>query len=1842
MRILRIFIPVKFTQSSLDDIITTYYESSYNDEFTQIIFDLSLLEWINTEEIAFLFAWIRNVYFNAKSVMVFMPYPYNIYDQRLYTNKEDLLIVNQLLPKDNLDRITRRRNRNIFLLSVWGMLDNLGIPSSEFKNKVENFNVVTNLITEKYSHKIVPFVVVNSEKMVNNVGNPYADVINGLKVINRASVSKPFDLGKEIINRLETFNCYSPFENKIISNIITKELFANSLIHANSSGKLNGREECYFALSLNNKREKTTGDYFLDQFVKEKDPETLDFFKDKSNILKEIKALAQKAGEKQLVKYSDYQEADLSKFTDLFRNISYLEFTFLDFGEGIINTLTGEYDKYIKSKGTSNFKNTVKANQILEYAFWPESSRNHYHARLEHPELFPRGLYFLVDMVRRYKGLLTIRSGEGKIIYDFSDRIILQKSNRTLNVELEAVITVYDAIKSLDVSKSNFDGTLISIILPERRKEDVNYSPVRVDNRNLTRDIYLSSIDSEATPAIWFKPESYGYISMLFIYENVINKISPEELSEPKGFDSLFYIELLDELRKFENQKCVIFIDFEHYPKSDNIQQMLFYLTNSPYINEHTKAVILNLSDIYFSKSNLYYSVLEDFKINLFAIDNEPHIFRPIPVINLSTKKISSITTENIKWIGVQNKDDEIILNKLLIGDLANIHRKKVQSKTNYSGNLFAYNQDLLYPIFNSDHDLSIQFEHSRRLAIHNLIKNLITNCFKKSDDKLFIYQAARGSFLLEYLSLYETLHNKYLTKYFAKKLLDQYIEFYGGNEIKKFEKIITVTVSSQLLGAAVRDLIHEDPDYKLLRIGNTDSIESCPKLIMLSSYYSFEDEKPFNKIHQNDNVLIVNDVISTGSLVSKLLNGVVVRKRANIVGLMSIADCRLIDIDKLKEVTCTFSENESHFFSLISGQLGEITIRNYKTKDIAYQEFKDYFNYDTTGKKIAIKRINPLLNTVVELSDDYAEKQRILFTNPSDFLPFDKDQLELYQKRYLKIGHFVSNLSHNTYLTDMRAIFSEDEGGRILEAIKKEIDSEYQHKLYNDFSNDRTKLFSLKSLADQLEDKNIAHQLLEQINSLLQQDTRELQNNSSKYNYKPDFIFYPIFSGVENLNHDKFTEIFGTDQQNIIGLQRFDTDKGWRFPFPPKRFNKLTKNKHILIFDSGALTGESLVQMVDTISFLDVSKIDVITVIGRIEDFNREFFSRIKAIKVKSLNDKPTDFNTDQDSEKDFISKNKISFSNLNIIFGINLHIPVHSSKSMCPFCEELSELYLYAEMFSEPKFPGAARKYIESRLLEIKRVDISIERSELPPPYIPHKRLQNKKELKYDLVSIFLMRDRLGKIDSFRFYKEYYNYFDDHVINHISVGTPLTDKKVIKRLELIMICILHEPKLFKMHRDLLINIHDKCSEILLDFINDRLALTYFQYEWKKYAIIRLVVLYHNDKIANIDFCESLFRFANDDNESLQYLSFVYLNNIKPILKNNSNQANSEFYKANLQAFDDRIRHTNNQDDVKKYSYPASQEIIEQLIKFVDPVLTSDINEAFSILKNFFKTEHSDSKHDELIELIANLKTAIGSEIDDEDIERIHNLISRIYKIIKDKVYLNLNSIKKLRPVCTHPVWIYNQLFDEPESVYNLLQKLQDDYYDFKHTYDIITAEPTLTFIDVKKQIKQFNKSLNNLQVKHFFTTRDFNKFCGRYICSLEYCINKAIESREVQEEISKRNNFKLNRIKDNQTIVDAHYDFLFYGFKEFFKNAAKRVENDNATISINIQKDTINHDITLIVNQDKPFIKNEANHDSGIENDIKPIFKIFCGHDNVSFLDTNPAFFEIKLKFTFTKHIL
>lgn len=1803
-RTIKIQFGVKFCQIDLDEIISKYWNDSIGENSSEVIFDLTITEWINTEEVAFLFGWIRNVYQLGKRIKVVLPFPYNVKTLNKYSVQELQNLKTKYGFEETEKRIERRKRRNIFLRSVWGIMDRVVDNKQIFENADFDSKSV-DLVKAKYTHKVIPFHVVDTKLQGGELkfDTQYEDVLSGIKSKNNSTQTRGlFQLESEIISTLKTYACYSPFESKIISNIITQELYSNASQHSNTE-KNNFESECYFTSALNNKWGNPSTSNFTDQFVKEKNPETLDFYRDKLMVLKEVEKKFSEATKEQTENFSVKREAIVKDSKAEFKNISYLEFTFLDFGVGVHATLQEEFGKaknnFLKAELSRNYETKNLHSQILEYAFLMDSSRIPFDKSIEYYELIPRGLYFLIDMVRRYNGLIIARSGYGKVVYDFSKKVFVKKnSSGKLVASIDTVYEIRDAVRTNFNEKeiAFFPGTMISIVLPEKKKEDLKLSPVRINDKKLAEYIYhnhLASSDPEKYPKQIFAPETYEYISLVFLYEDVLNEIKYVDLNETKVLYNKLFAKLIKKLNDYHGKNCLIFIDFDFMPMRHVFLKILYYLTNTPKINEYTKAVIFNLDDE-------EEKIIQECKVNLRKPINQPFIYRPIPCLRINNQDGVATTGEplNINWIGIRDVNHEEMLTQLLIGktksgkEVESIARDKFNFNSrdgelltdeNIEGNIFVKDDARVYSAFSDLNELKIKFGEARKKFIVESLINLIedgTNPKKHPKDGKYIFLTSKGAYQNKYLSLYETLHNKYIARYFAKYLLDKYIENAKKKsevvdwEEMRFDKIVTVTVSSQLIGVAIRDLIKEKkkvngsekylyPEYSFLLHPEK---KTPPELIMLSSYYSFDSEKPFARIKDKNRIILVNDVISTGSLVYRLHNKIS-RKGAVIKSIMTVADSRIPndEIDNMKEVECEFKKELNDLFINL----------------VAFEDGLELRKFKENSENLRTKRINPLLNTVIELKLEHSEEERILFPEPKDFI-HNKE----FKAEYFKIGHFQQNLTHNSYLTDMQNLFLHEKGEEILIRLKKVIQDKFHQTNLSPDDSVRVYLLNLKENIENIkrEKSSTIHSnnLIQEIESSLQILNNELDSvselnitgelealkkqPSKLVSFSPDFIFYPVFSGIEQVSHSTFSKVFNTDIDNIIGLQRFDTVKGWRFPFPPKRLNKITKGKTVLIIDSGSLTGESLIQLIDSISFLDVGKIYFLSVIGRVEDFYREFYSRMKALKVKYLRSR----NEDEEEEREKFPQHVIP---INIFFGINLHIPVFPSSVSCPFCEEIKYLEnIKVTHLSDPT--ETVRNYITDRKAEISEVNFGNIASFSFPEYIP--RIKNSEAA--DMVNIFLMRDKIGRIDSYRFYPDYFQFFDDLIkAKNDKKDNWYKDDEIKTQIEQILTCIIHEPKLKEVVRDLLVEIKALCIDYLdLFFTEKKVTISEFYYDWQTTSLIRAYYYLNLEKFFELECLENLLLVA--DVKANNYLNYIFWD---LLFYKYSPKETKDDVESLLIDFGKKYLSKDPSNDVRIYSNEGNYRIaqIVQLKYSIEEIGQYQFfDKPYYNLMKFFLKGAAGGRHNKVIELFGEVyKHSQNLEINKEEfcqklgqgLEILnHEIVPSLRKIGDD------NNIKKY-----FDKEIYELINDSEKGILNAIKKLESLHNGFLDKGSIENSE----LVSVGENCKNFN--FNFLQ-----EDQPFPKHCIDYPCNI---IPTMLKVNSFWKESFGRNNIKIDtknlRVSRNLKVAMPTI-IVSEMFQELYKNVEQRYKKD---VTIEVAANEIDHSerITFVITQDKPF---------------------------------------------------
>lgn len=1696
MSSIKISFETKFCQTHLDDIITNYWDKTITN--TEIVFDLTVTEWISSEEITFLFAWIRKLNLIGKKIEVHLPFPYAKYLD------EDKSI------------IKRRKDRNFYLLAVWGMLNKIGLTDLNFKNIVDNYNsLIEKNQFSNLSKKIIPFRIIDTsykkdEKI--SVDIEYERFTSGSRLIEVSTKDNDskqvFKLEADLVKLLNVNQCYSPFESKIISHIITKELLINSIEHAK-------QDESYFTTSLNDKWTTPHTDYFKQQYTLEKEPSTLDFYRDKELIAKEIAKEISRFSAKQKKMIGERYMPKLLKY-DIFKNQSYLEFTFLDFGLGIYSTLRKQFKERLANKELEPLSKSLSKyvftkhedSQILEYAFLMESSKDPFDREIGYSELIPRGLYFVIDMVRRYKGLLVARSGFGKVVYDFSDRIQIRKtSTDKLIIEKERIYVARDSVIEDVKELSFFHGTMVSIVLPQRTTENLKKSAVRVDDLKLNNYIFNRNVvDDDLFPKKIFEPEFYEYLSLAFLHQNAYVKLSIQEINKKNGVESFIFKKIDKKLDELLGKNCVLFIDFEFLPDR-NYMQIISYLSNTPKVNEFTKVIFVNLKQD-------EHKVIKEFKQKFINLSNEsdvPFLFKPIPCLTFNKPHNQEPSIKNINWIGIRKQEDEIWLTKIFFGKITTVNIDNIEDKWICEGNVISIYDDFVYSVFTDFNDLIVKFTESKLRFTESWLMTTVEDGTKPKEGKLpFVFLTSKGSYQQQYISLYETLHFKYLANYFAKFLLDIHIEnsikhFNERNEIKfidlnesvksdfletlRFDKLIVVTVSSQLIGVAIRNLIKNNDDYAFLRNRKYQEnnqkwqhehegeilkarIKDCPEIIRLSSYFSFDTEKPFENIEKGNDILIVNDVISTGSLIQRLIDGIIFKK-ANISAVLTIADCRDKDADLSKEHQSIFftADIENTLVSILSSiKSADFVLKKQIAKPKGIYE---------------IKRINPILNAVVELKSEHSEKTRILFERPEDIL-----NTSIFQNDIFQIGHFKQNLSHNGYFTDMGRLFYEENGKALLMKLKEKIELDPTSLMVTDYDTIKNNLNnatnSIKSL---LTFKHLAinnpklNTIAISIEDLLKDiDNERLDNPSNSISYKPDFIFHPVFSGIEEVSDETFHEVFGTKLDNIISLQRYETKNGWRFPFPAKRFNKITQGQHVLIIDSGALSGHSLVQLVDSISFLEVGRIDVLTIICRIDDFQREFYSRLKSIRVKNLKN-----NNESDKRESIV--------NLNLLFGINLNIPPYISEDVCPYCKEIKLLNSYLKNFEKKVLPHETMEYIKERkqneIMLIKDPSNSIF-----PTYIPIL-----KDSKFpDYPSLFLMRDKLGKVDSYRFYHDYFPEFDKLCDDSSELGI-FNSPKELKYFEQILICLLHEPLLYGILKDLLVNVHYIAKNIINEivFTQSHKKEELF-YQWTNYSLIKLAYLFNSGNaldtyyIYNPDSFEALFDFAKDDEQGLNYLSFLISEEYHGLKEKSKENVNIESILEHL-----LLKIGDN--DTK------ARRIVHSFTRVYKKTKIETVNDALSNLKKFFVKESSLKVHSTLENCFSKIDDGINSlKFIEQKKDNILSAIDSIIPILQEWIFQNLEKLKSDEKINKCYEIQYPKLFGT-KQIYEKMCEI------FEAHIKLLDLDRTSGAFENK--LVMLSKDLSNFQTDFLFVGEKnyFPTFCLRYRTNLKECLTPIIE---------------------------------------------------------------------------------------------------------------------------------
>lgn len=1480
----------KLTERSLEQLYRQLNPDILTTE--KIVFSLKATEWISAEGIALIYSWFFKLHRSGKKFQVILPDSKTKNGKRLLEYLWGYWNICSFLPYDKA-RSNYEKLDEYFLIQP----EDIRLLNDIAKKREQR---VSKILSEDSDFSLIlPLKAVELPRRSNQVS---------VEKAVESEISSLFQIESSIRTLLDKHTLASPIDNNILSHIIAWELVQNSIEHAYVDP--NEARFCVCVLGITKNAAKNL-QWRNELCTEEKSDEIQRFFRDDIGNVK---------------------------------SHPYLEFCFVDLGQGIFNSLHEVFANRSKkrdSQFSAGFEKQHIQTQVLEYAFFNYSSSVPLSESIENYDGIPRGLYFLLDYIRRYEGLLIARSGKGKVMYDFS------RGNKEITSSV-----IYPESKLTE-----FSGSMVSIYLPSLNR-------LKIGQRENNFRVTAARPHFSFNEADLDQKQTTHYISLVRLQARAFKEAKKkfEFVLSNKQIKNVI-IELLDqeifELSRHEKNGILI-VDFSSFHSKNIIRKILYYLTSTPRLSLVFRIVIANLAD--------------GMLIDMFnhGIDgfSSPYIYRPIPCIDFSSCPATDI--ERIRWIAVRDQEDAVKLKEVLayiptpsytlpefVNGYAIYEHFILFDKKGNIKKILLGNNDASEPVAPLT-GLKRIYEEALSREIHGLLRDEFLengdlpggDCEQKQP---YLFLTSRGHYQHQFISLYEPLHDKDIANYFGRLLLDQYLKNCQASGKQYFNCIASVTVSSQLIAIAIRDLVNDSSSpYSLIKAQN-DSKDI--KLTRLSNYYSFDTESPFSELMNSDlRVLLVNDVISTGSLVKSFITRLSSgrstedsRSRAGkMVAVFSIADSRITKecFDEMNVRNHTWQEEERSVYPEIEYSTIDFVTLCDRIKILKPRYFT-IPDKDVSGKPIkyakAVKHINPILNAVVELKEEYSETKYILFENPNDFF-------ELIGDNYLNLGHIQFNPTHNAYNIDLKLFFGqlrkdeqnterkkvqyflEETAKRLLEKekklyandIKDRLSAVFNKLIYNlqqlvQFKGQKDgKLIKLIDTIDRYqlsllekEDVSFSYYLqMQQVllfakenaidNSELQAGIdvcRELlQKMKSNISFQPDVIFYPVFSAAEELMYHKeyISSLFGCDPENILALQRYDTNTGWRFAFPPKIYNLIVRHRTIMIFDSGSITGESIIQMIDAISIYEPARIIVLSLLGRIEDFNREFFSRIREMKVKHLLTdrqqeklREANWRGGKDATKQELKKLiPEDIVPIHIYFGTNTHQFAYQSKEFCPYCEE-TKLLEKIRSDELKRSDLLCEHYINNRLKDIAPQKNHSIQTTRPPSYLPLVRpkilagIDETKEAalvipRPPFKEIFNMRDLVGKIAGYRFYPEYF----DEVNQAFQVGYENNSRNY----ELLIAVFVHEPKLLKPFKDLLPNYYRQLCDFSLKIITGEKEFDTLYYKWTKFSFCFFFLeLNHNKDLADLEHYSyiRLLYFAWDDLIASEYLQFKLLKRI-------------------------------------------------------------------------------------------------------------------------------------------------------------------------------------------------------------------------------------------------------------------------------------------------------------------------------------------------------------------------
>jgi adenine/guanine phosphoribosyltransferase-like PRPP-binding protein len=1146
----------------------------------------------------------------------------------------------------------------------------------------------------------------------------------------------------------------SYYDSQFLDYSVFKELYSNVCLHAKSDVS----NDCFFSIGLNRK------------------------FSGESSFVSESRL-------------SELTNAELSFFSDdgRYRNIDYIELTFHDFGQGIAKSLKPNYDgetqESLETFFGKHYATHIKQpedTRIIEYALLLFTSSMELERKLDIHGFIPRGLYIIKELVKQYHGYFELSSLYGSVSLNF------RNSRTQLSYK-----------KSGSKNASYFPGTRIKIVFPAL-PADYHVHHEEAAGIKLTRNNSIANI-SETIHFLREHCEAIRTVERAFL--------SAKPQTYRQTVVAVFFSRILDRFRK-SPENSIIMIDFAGVELAtvDFFNKFIYFVTHFPLYGKR-RLIFYNVQG-----KGLNSSVILPKKRSLAA---KGIIASTIPCVHVD---------HSIEWLGIDDTADA--------SHFSDVWMKAegvyfFSNLTRYNGNVILVRKsqgqfriEIDLPPFD---ELTQFIDKANSKVIEDELKNEGLNYTslhadgKTNYNNILIskektcYLNARGKIVNEYVSFTEKLYiisyRRMIASYFIFKL------FYSTKDprqLRKVDKILTVTLSSQMIGNEVGNRL-------------SSILETDIQLVALSNYYNFQNEEKFSEITLGSRILIVNDVISTGALTNNIIKSI---ELAEAIPVCCLAIANLSDIP--------VHSSDIPIISLADGKVNYI---------------------DKIPEGYEVEVINPVLNVPTSMPKKKS-RENVLMNKQRFF--------ELVGERYLRLGNLKNNSVYFNYFLNTKKLLSDDKQkgypvfNELLGLLRKRKQSSTNNELLT--------LIKGVEVITKAMSEDRGRRSLEKLKA-------ELENVVSRNSpglfdeYKVDVVFYPFLSNISVIEEDTSpfveAELNNTSPQ-IYPIPRIMTSKGWRFSFPPKFLNHTfsSDNLSVLILDDGALTGDTITQMIDSISFLSVKSIDVLSIFGRVEDFQKELFSRIKSVQVIN------------------------GVVPINVHFGVHVNIPVHNQFDS-PFQIEYREILALEDkllIHHKIDFSDVFEDYLTNR------------KKKLLDSRSPSNGDENFRHFScVSKVKLFEMRDFIGRFGSYRLYTDDLAVKDIHriIATHEDLLTILTILNL-------------EPQLYQTFKRMFGE--DKIREqinIIVDHLMGNAEL--MREDWMREFFVKALFYLNPKWLFNSNNLLAVVQKVSaagtmDKGDTYRYIEYLILL-IKLEIKNTDNAFNTKSFEINIEEFISNLR---------------------------------------------------------------------------------------------------------------------------------------------------------------------------------------------------------------------------------------------------------------------------------------------------------------------------------------------